>query len=64
MYLGSYNNRKLKVKLGALELSEKKESFFGTIYFVQRKSFKDLCFVSMYSALNTLSEYTDFSAYF
>ena len=45
----------LKVKLrwvGARE--RKKEGTFGTFYFVQRKFFGHLCFMSMYSALNTL----------
>ena len=51
----------LKVKLwwvGARE--RKKKDIFGTFYFVQRKFFGHLCFMSMYSALNTLSEYTYF----
>ena len=39
----------------------KKEGKFCTVYFVQRELFCDLCFISMYSALNTLSEYTYFS---
>ena len=29
-----------------------------TTYFLQKEFFKDLCFMSMHSALNTLSEYT------
>ena len=37
---------------------KKKEGIFCTAYFVRREFFKDLCFISMYSVLNTLSEYT------
>ena len=39
---------------------KKKESIFCTIYFVRRELFWDLCFISMYSVFNTLSEYTYF----
>ena len=39
---------------------KKKEGIFRTVYFVQREFFKDLCFISMYSVLNTFSEYTYF----
>ena len=56
-----YKNRKLKVKLwwgGARE--RKKRAFFVTVYFVQKKFFWHLYFISMYSVLNTLSEYTYF----
>ena len=51
----------LKVKLwwvGARE--RKKKDIFGTFYFVQRKFFGHLCFMSINSELNTLSEYTYF----
>ena len=53
----SYKNCKLKVKLrwvGARE--RKKEGIFCTVYFLRRIIF----FISMYSVLNTLSEYTYF----
>ena len=39
---------------------KKKEDIFCTVYFVQRGFFEDLCFMSMYSILNTPSEYTYF----
>ena len=39
---------------------KRKESIFCTIYFVRRKFFLNLCFISIYSVLNTLSEYTYF----
>ena len=56
-----YKNRKLKVKLWWVEARErKKRTFFCTVYFTQRKFFKDLCPISMYGVLNTTSEYTYF----
>ena len=42
----------------------KKENIFYTVYFIRRKIFKEiehLCFISMYSVLNILSEYTYFT---
>ena len=39
---------------------KKKEDIFCKIYFVQRKLFYHLCFISMYRVLNTLSEYSYF----
>ena len=39
---------------------KKKQGIFCTVYFVQWKPFKHLCFISMYSVLNRLSEYTYF----
>ena len=39
---------------------KKKQGIFCIVSFVQRELFQDLCFISMYSVLNTLSEYTDF----
>ena len=39
---------------------KKKEFIFCAVYFVRRKFFKDLCFISMYSVLNTLSDDTYF----
>ena len=41
-------------------LRKKKEGTFCAVYFVRRKLFQNLCFISMYSVLNTLSEYTYF----
>ena len=38
---------------------ERKKSIFCTIFFSQRKFF-NICFISKYSVLNTLSEYTYF----
>ena len=40
---------------------KKKEGIFRTVYFVRKEFFfKDLCFISMYSVLNTISHYTHF----
>ena len=39
---------------------KKKKGIFCTIYFVRRKFF-DICFILLYSVLNTISEYTYFS---
>ena len=36
---------------------KRKEEIFCTVYFVRGKFFKTFVFISMYSALNTLSEY-------
>ena len=42
-------------------LRKKKEDIFCTVYFVRRNLFfKHLCFISMYSILNTLSEFKYF----
>ena len=41
-------------------LRKKKEGIFRTVYFAQMNFFKHLRFISMYSVLNTLSEYTSF----
>ena len=38
-------------------LRKKKERTFSNVYFVRRKLFKHLYFISMYSILNKLSEY-------
>ena len=40
---------------------KKKEDTFWTSYFVWRKFLKHLCFISIYSSLNTLSEYKNFT---
>ena len=68
-------NRKSKVQHTVLEkrtlqiksktvmswgLRKKIERIFCIVYFVQRKIFYHLCFISMYGVLNTLSEYTYF----
>ena len=43
----SYKNRKLKVKLWWVEARERKKvCLFCTVYFVQKKCFKHLCFIS------------------
>ena len=39
---------------------KKKEGIFCTVYFVQIEFFEHFWFSSIYSALNTLSEYTYF----
>ena len=64
-----FREMNLKVQLTSESQTESKtdelelatEKFFCTGYFVWRKFFKHLCFISMYSILNTLSEYTYFS---
>ena len=42
----------------AWSLRKKKECIFCNVYFVRKKFFKHLCFISMYSELNKLSVYT------
>ena len=44
----------------SLSSRKKKEGGFFTVYFVRREFFFDLCFISMYNVLNTLSQYTYF----
>ena len=39
---------------------EKKRTFFCNVYFVRREFLQDLCFISTYSVLNKLPEYTYF----
>ena len=64
-----FREMNLKVQLTSESQTESKtdelelatEKFFCTVYFVWRTFFKHLCFISMYSILNTLSEYTYFS---
>ena len=55
----SYKNCKLKVKLWWVGAAKKKWNFCN-VCFVRRNFFKDLCFISMYGVLNTLSEYIHF----
>ena len=62
------NNRKWKIPhtvldrrtldLDELELAKEQRRHFCTIYFARRYFFKYLYFTSMYSVLNTFSEYT------
>ena len=42
----------------SLSPEKKQEDIFCIVYFVHNTFFKHLHFISMYSALNTLSEYT------
>ena len=39
---------------------KKKEGIFCTVYFLRRKLFLHLCFISLYSVTNTISEHTYF----
>ena len=39
---------------------KKKKDIFCNVYFVRREFLQDLCFISTYSVLNKLSEYTYF----
>ena len=57
--LCSYKNRKLKVKLWCVGVPERKRSVFfvPSILFT---AYRLLCFISIYSVLHTLSEYTYF----
>ena len=45
-------------------LQKEKEYIFCIVYFVRKKFFKHLNFISMYSVLNTLSEYFYIHTYF
>ena len=55
----SYKNRKLKVNLWQVGVRErKKRVFFVPFILSEDNFFKDLCFMSVYSVMNTLSEYT------
>ena len=56
-FLNIYKNHKLKPRWVRAHAS-KKRGFF--VLFVRRKYFSHLCFMSMYSVLNTLAEYTIF----
>ena len=57
----SYKNRKLKVKLWWLGARErKKRAFFLPFILSEVNFFCYSCFISVYSPLNTLSEYTYF----
>ena len=55
----SYENRKSKVKLWWVGASERKKRAFFVAFNLFTVS-RLLCFISMYSVLNTLSEYTYF----
>ena len=57
----SYKNRKLKVKLWWVGAHKRKKRAFLYRLFCSKKFFLHLCFISMCSVLNTLSEYTYFS---
>ena len=39
---------------------KKKEGIFYTVYFARKELFWDLCFISVYSVLNALSEYKSY----
>ena len=41
-----------------LELAKVERGHFCTVWFVRKTFFEDLCFISIYSLSNTLSEYT------
>ena len=57
----SHKNCKLKVKLWWVGAHErKKRAFCIVFFFVWRELFYDCCFISMYSVLIALSEYTYF----
>ena len=61
LYFNSYKNRKLKVKLWWVGAHKRKKRAFLYRLFCPKKFFLHLCFISMCSVLNTLSEYTYFS---
>ena len=64
LYFNSYKNRKLKVKLWWVGARKRKKRAFLYRLFCPKKFFLHLCFISMCSVLNTLSEYTYFPYFF
>ena len=56
----SHRNHKLKVKRWCIGAREKKRAFFVLFILSKRKFFKICVFISMYSVLNILPEYTYF----
>ena len=59
LYFSSFKNCVLKVKLWWVGAWKEKECIFCNIYFARRKFF-NICFISMYSVLNTFSQYICF----
>ena len=55
-----YKNRKLKIKLLWVGACKRKKSEFLYRLFCPKETFLTACFISMYSVLTTLSEYTYF----
>ena len=61
LIFSSYKNCKLKIKLRWVgELAKEKSRNFCNVYFVQRKFFWRMCFISMYSVFNKLLKYMCF----
>ena len=56
----SYKNRKLTVKLWWVGACERKKSTLFVSFILSEENFLNICFVSMYSVLITLPEYTYF----
>ena len=56
----SYNNRNLKVKLWWVRARERKKRAFFAPFILSKGKFFKICFISLYSVLNTLSERTCF----
>ena len=56
----SYKNRKLTVKLWWVGACERKKSTHFVSFVLSEENFLNICFVSMYSVLITLPEYTYF----
>ena len=60
LYFSSYKNRKLKVKLWLVWDCERKKRAFFVLFIFSEGNFFNICFISIHSVLNTLSEYTFF----
>ena len=62
LVVSSYKNRELKVKLWWVGAHERKKSaLFCNIYFVLRKFFLNLCFISMYWVLHKIQNIYTFT---
>ena len=60
VYFCLYKNRKLKVKLWWAGARESKKRAFFVPFILSEGNFFNICFNSVYSVLNTLSEFTYF----
>ena len=55
--LSSYKNRELKVKVWSAGARERKMDAFFLMFINSEGNFFNICFISMYSVLNKLSDY-------
>ena len=58
LVLSTSKNCKLKVKLGLVGALERNRRTFFVPFILSARHVLNMCFISMYSVLNTLSEYT------